>query len=112
MEYKITDFKKVNKTTMESHDGLFCLRKDSKGFYYPLYWFYRYKNDIPIMSEKDGNFWTCMVHISYDYSFSFEETLEVLNMVLNNTWKHGEGRYLNGLKTSNGLYNAITNFNK
>lgn len=112
MNYKISDFKKVNKLIMESHDGLFQLSKDKQGYIYPACWFYSYRNYVPVFPKENGNFWTYMVHISYDYSFTFEEALEVLNMVLNDTWKHGEGRYLNGLKSSYKLYNAITNFNK
>jgi hypothetical protein len=92
---KIEDFIKVDKNTFISKDNEYQLHCDSQGFIYPYYWYYPNVKK----TEGDGNFWTCMVHTSYDYSFTFEGALAVLNMVLEKTWKHGEGRYLNGLST-------------
>jgi len=94
MKLTIKDFKKISKLRMVSKCGKYELYKESDSiFYYPFI---------------DG----CRaVHISYDYSMNFEETLEVLNMVIDGTWKHGKGRYLNGLKNS-GIAGAINNFSK
>jgi len=93
MELTIKDFKKLDKTHMISNCGTYSLW-DDKGFFYPSTWYYKGMGK----SKETGNFWCNMVHPSYDYSRSFKEAVEVLNMVLNKTWKTGKGRYLNNLK--------------
>ena len=100
-QYLLSDFTKTDKTTFISKDGEYQLHKDSQGFIYPCYWYYRHP-DWPRTKEA-GNFWCIMVHTSYDYSFTFEGALQVLNMVLEETWKHGQGRHLNGLESETAL---------
>ncbi len=96
-KYELSDFDFANAKDdhLFSKDGLYQLSKDKEGYIYPCHWYYQHP-DWP-KTKESGNFWSVMVHISYDYSFTFEGALQVLNMVLDSTWKHGEGRYLNGL---------------
>jgi len=95
-QYVMDDFKKLDKNNLISNDGKYQLSKDSGGYHYPCYWYYKEE------TFSEGNFWTYMVHISYDYTFSFEDCLMVLNRVLAGTWEHGKGTYLNKLKNENG----------
>jgi len=81
----LQDFIKKDKNSFVSKDGRYSLHKDRLGFVYPC--------------TIHTDYFACMVHISYDYSFTFEGALEILNMVLEGTWRYGEGRYLNGLQS-------------
>lgn len=88
--YSMSDFKKLDNNHLISKDGKYKLWND-KGFFYPCYWFYKET------TFSSNNFWTAMVHISYDYTHNYEDCLKVLNRVLLGTWEHGEGTYLNKL---------------
>lgn len=86
------DFIKIGKNKYQSKNGEYQIYQDSHGFWYPSHLFY--KN----VTIEEGNFFSNMVHVSYDYCFDFETCLKILNMVLKGEWKHGQGTYLNGLR--------------
>ena len=86
--YTLKDFNELGKNHLISKDGKYQLWND-KGFFYPCCWFYKEE------TFSEGNFWHSMVHISYDYTFNYEDCLKVLNRVIKGTWKHGKGTYLN-----------------
>lgn len=88
----LDDFTVIENGDFISKCRNYKLTMESGGFFYPCGWYY---SNPP--NDNEQNFWTVMVHTSYDYSFSFKAALEVLNMNINGTWKHGEGRYNNGL---------------
>jgi hypothetical protein len=89
-QYVMSDFKKLDKNHLISNDNKYQLSRDKEGYCYPCEWFYD-------LAPDEHNFWTSMVHISYDYTFTFEDCLKVLNRVLTGTWLHGKGTFLNKL---------------
>jgi plasmid maintenance system killer protein len=87
---KIEDFENTSKNEMTSKCKKYRLQKDDCGYFYPCRLFYKKR-------KPENNFYSYVVNTGFDYSFSFEHALEVLNMVIAGTWKTGEGRHLNGL---------------
>jgi len=82
---------RVNKTKWLTTDKRFGVLKDIHGYYFPIRLYY------PL--GTNDNFYTSAVDISYDYSRNYRDAVQVLQMVLDGTWKRGKGRYLNGLNS-------------
>lgn len=71
------DFK-PNGDCWTSNEGTYMLVRDSAGYMYPYH-----------------VTWGRLVHTAFDYSFTPETCLRILNAVLAGAWKHGEGVFLN-----------------
>jgi hypothetical protein len=93
----MSDFTQTKKSkedkseTWETKDKQYALIADSKGYFYP------YRKNWGAGKDKYGN----MVHSSYDYTWTPEKCLQVLNMVLAGLWKDGQGTKLNGMWDDN-----------
>lgn len=86
-EYEMSDFVRLDKTHLISKDKKYKMWNDHS-FFYPCGLFY--DNCL-----EEDNFYYSMGHISYDYTFSYEDCLKVLNRILAGTWEWGKGTYLN-----------------